>query len=198
MLSEPEHSVLVGSLLGDACLSKNGRRYRVRFDHSASATEYALWKYTLLQRICCKPRTVAVFDKRTCKHYYHIRYDTKSLPELEWYSDTFYPNGWKVVPSSVELLLTELALAVWYMDDGHRRTDCNALRLNTHAFPRSDVERLANALHSRYGVHTKLHQAGKSQWVLYIPSRSAVLFCEIIRPYVPPCMGYKLLRPRND
>ena len=193
MLSEPEHSVLVGSLLGDACLSKNGRRYRVRFDHSASATEYALWKYTLLQRICCRPRTVAVFDKRTCRHYYHIRYDTKSLPELEWYSDTFYPNGWKVVPSSVELLLTELALAVWYMDDGHRRTDCNALRLNTHGFPRSDVERLANALYSRYGVHAKLHQAGKSQWVLYIPSRSAVLFCEITRPYVPPCMGYKLL-----
>jgi hypothetical protein len=135
MLSEPEHSVLVGSLLGDACLSKNGKHYRVRFDHSASAAEYALWKYTLLQRICCKPRTVAVFDKRTCKHYYHIRYDTTSLPELEWYSDTFYPERLeRWFHLSVELLLTELALAVWYMDDGHRRTDCNALRLNTHGF----------------------------------------------------------------
>ena len=193
MPSEPEHSVLVGSLLGDACLTKNGRFYRVRFDHSIAATEYALWKHAFLQHICFEPRTVAVFDKRTSKHYHHIRFDTKSLPELKWYGETFYPDGCKVVPSNVEPLLTELALAVWYMDDGHRRTDCNALRLNTHAFPRSDVERLADALSNRYGIQAKLHQAGKSHWVLYIPSRSAVSFCEIIRPYVPPCMGYKLL-----
>jgi hypothetical protein len=193
MLPEPEHSVLVGSLLGDACLSRNGRLYRVRFDHSASSTEYALWKHSLLRRLCYEPRAVAVFDKRTRNHYHHIRFDTKSLAELEWYANTFYPTGRKVVPLCVESLLSELALAVWYMDDGHRRTDCNALRLNTHGFSCSDVEQLANALSNRYSVRSKLHRAGNDQWVLYIPSRSAVSFCEIIRPYVPPCMGYKLL-----
>jgi len=89
--------------------------------------------------------------------------------------------------------LAQLTLAVWYMDDGHRRKDCNALRLNTYAFTYEEVERLRDALWNRFAVRATLHKAVKAQWVLYIPSCEAVSFCNLIRHYVPPAMEYKLL-----
>lgn len=71
-----------------------------------------------------------------------IRFDTRTLPELHWYAARFLSGGRKRVPQEIEALLSPLALAVWYMDDGHRRRDCNALRINTHAFTYEENERL--------------------------------------------------------
>ncbi len=193
MLPEPIHSVLVGSLLGDACLSVNGQAYRVRFDHSASARDYAVWKHSLLAPIAHALRECTVHDPRTGREYRHVRFDTRTLPELRWYAEQFYPNARKGVPAAIENLLTELALAVWYMDDGHRRQDCNALRINTHSFTCEEVQRLSDAVYHRFGIRTKLHRAVAKQWVLYIPSGEAVRFCNIIRHHVPPSMEYKLL-----
>lgn len=194
MLQEPLHSVIIGSLLGDGCLSANGKYWRLRFDHSIKASAYIWWKYQLLKPIAANaPRATAVFDQRTQKVYEHLRFDTRTLPELEWYAQRFLENGRKCVPNDVENLLSEMALAVWYMDDGHRRTDCNALRINTHAFTHEENQRLTHALSTRFGVRCCLHRVVKAQWVLYIPAREATRFCEIIRPYVPPAMEYKLL-----
>lgn len=193
MLPEPTHSVLIGSLLGDGCLSRNGSAYRVRFDHSHNALEYALWKHRLLGEHATSPRSVSVYDKRTHKTYLHIRFDTLTLSELEWYAMRFLSDSRKIVPPTIETMMTELALAVWYMDDGHRRRDCNALRINTHAFTRPDVERLKQMLIAKFGIVSTIHRVVADQHVIYIPANSAYRFCEIIRPYVPPCMGYKLL-----
>ncbi|MCS7313821.1 MAG: hypothetical protein NZ742_13060, partial [Acidobacteria bacterium] len=114
MLPEPAHSVLIGSLLGDACLSRNGKAYRVRFDHSLTAYEYALWKRQQLGRYATQLRVVSVHDKRTSQTYQHVRFDTRTLPELNWYALRFLSGTHKVVPPDVETLMTELALAVWY------------------------------------------------------------------------------------
>lgn len=194
MLQEPQHSVIIGSLLGDACLSPNGRYWRVRFDHSATAEGYLWWKYELLYPIVTtSPRKVSVLDRRTHRIYHHIRFDTRTLPELNWYATRFLFQGRKCVPHEVGSLLSPLALAVWYMDDGHRRTDCNALRLNTHAFTYENNEHLLEALRTCFDIRARLHRVVKEQWVLYIPSKEAYRFCNIIRRYVPPCMEYKLL-----
>jgi hypothetical protein len=194
MLQEPLHSVIIGNLLGDGCLSANGRHWRLRLDHSAKASEYIWWKYEMLKPIAAAtPRLITVFDRRTQKVYEHLRFDTLSLPELDWYTHQFLDKGRRCVPSNIQHLLSELALAVWYMDDGHRRTDCNALRINTHAFTYEENQRLVDALSSRFGIQARLHHVVKAQWVLYIPSTEANRFCELIRRYVPPSMGYKLL-----
>ncbi|MDW8066015.1 MAG: hypothetical protein RMK32_10360, partial [Anaerolineae bacterium] len=157
------------------------------------ARDYAMWKHSLLASIVHAPREIVVLDPRTGKAYRHIRFDTRTMPELAWYDERFYHNARKRVPANIANLLTELALAVWYMDDGHRRRDCNALRLNTHAFSCEEVECLRDALWNRFGIRSKLHRVVETQWVLYIPSREAVPFCQLIRRYIPPSMEYKLL-----
>ncbi len=79
------------------------------------------------------------------------------------------------------------------MDDGHRRRDCHAVRINTHAFNLDELKRLAKTLWDCYQIEARIHRVTGEQYVLYIASRYAGQFCDIIRPYVPPCMEYKLL-----
>lgn len=195
MLQEPLHSVVVGSLLGDACLTLNGRYWRLRFDHGQKEQAYVEWKYQMLVSVAASPpRQIAVYDKRFGKTYHHVRFDTKSIPEFAWYAQQFYTHGKKQVPSSIdELLTTPLAFAVWYMDDGHRRKDCKALRLNTHAFTCDELERLVSVLKTNLNVQARLHRVVGTQWVIYIPAREAQKFCDIIRSYIHPLMEYKLL-----
>lgn len=193
MLQEPLHSLVVGSLLGDGCLCRNGYGYRMRFDHSINASDYVLWKHYQFSPIALPIRKVEVYDKRTAKSYGHLRFDTRTIVELVPYAQQFYVGRRKIVPPTIQADLSELALAVWYMDDGHRRRDCNALRLNTHAFQSDDLERLIVALQNRYGLRVCVHRVARNQHVLYIPSADAERFCDIIRGHVPPCMEYKLL-----
>lgn len=195
MLPEPIHSVLIGSLLGDAHLERNGCNFRIRFDHGWKEEGYAWWKYRQLEAIAAHPpRLVEVFDRRTGRTYRHIRFDTQTLPELRIYADWFYPDGRKHVPPMIgSLLRSTLALAVWYMDDGHRRMDCKALRLNTQGFSSREVELLIETLDRNFEIRARKHRVVNNQWVIYIPVKMAQRFCDLIRPHIPPVMGYKLL-----
>jgi hypothetical protein len=103
-------------------------------------------------------------------------------------------NGRKRVPPIIDMLLTSsLALAVWYMDDGHRRADCRALRLNTQGFLCEEVDLLIRTLHRNFGIAARRHRVKANQWVIYLPVQTAQRFCDLIRPHIPPEMGYKLL-----
>jgi hypothetical protein len=195
MLPEPIHSVIVGSLLGDGCLERNGNHWRIRFDHGWKEQAYAWWKFQLLKPIAASPpRLMEVHDLRTGKVYRHIRFNTRTLPDLTPYAHWFYPAGQKRVPPLIgELLVSTLALAVWYMDDGHRRTDCKALRLNTQGFRPDEVDLLRETLHRNFGIDTRRHHVIDDRWVIYLPAKTAQRFCDLIRPHIPPEMGYKLL-----
>ena len=195
MLPEPLHSVIVGSLLGDACLERNGRHWRIRFDHGWREQDYIWWKFRLLRSIAASaPRLIEVPDRRTGRMYGHFRFDSRSIPELEPYAEWFYVGGRKRVPPIIgKLLNSSLALAVWYMDDGHRRVDCRALRLNTQGFLREEVDQLIETLAYNFGVEARRHRVQGDQWVIYLPAQTAQRFCDLIRPHIPPEMGYKLL-----
>lgn len=160
------HEVLVGTLLGGACIEKNGRFWRVRIDHGAKERAYVLWKDDRLRDLAASPpREVRVADPRTGRTYVHHRFDTRSTEALGTYRDLFYRDGRKVVPADVETLLkSPLTLAVWYMDDGHRRTDCRALRINTQSYDPEGVRRLVSALQRNFGVESKPHRVAKNQF----------------------------------
>jgi hypothetical protein len=195
MLPKGIHEVLIGSLLGDACMEKNGRFYRVKFDHAVKIRDYVEWKYDKIKTIAASfPKSLSVNDTRTGKTYHHVRFNTRCIPELEEYYRMFYPDHEKRVPSNIqEVLSSELSLAVWYMDDGHRRTDCRALRICTHAFDKAEISRLIDTIEKNFGIRSVMHRAGKTHNVIYIPGDNAKKFCNLIRCYILPCMEYKLL-----
>ena len=194
MISDIQNQILYGSVLGDACVEAamtRGNRFlphraRVRFDHSVRELDYLQWKHRALPPYCTQMREIKVFDKRTGRWYKKVRFDTLALPIFYRLREIFYVENRKVIPSDIsQHLNSPLTLAVWYLDDGGKKTDCRAYRLHTNCYSLLEVEGLRRGLKERFGIDAAAHKQGKG-FLLYIGARNgqAERFCEIVRPVV--------------
>lgn len=183
-------SILIGMLLGDGCLEKNGINVRLRVEHGSKQKDYLWWKYKQFINLATdKPRLISV--TRFGKIHRSWRFSTFSLPELNKFRDDFYYDRKKRIPKKIsELLRSPLALAVWYMDDGYKRNDCNAFRLNTDNFNLKEQMVLRRILKLNFGVEGKVHKKGKF-YNIYIPKSQSVKFYKIVKPYIVPSLKYK-------
>jgi hypothetical protein len=186
--------IITGSLLGDGCLERNGSNVRLRIDHGPDQVSYVEWKYRqLLELNPSTPKRIVFMDDRTGKEYIHFRFSTRTTRELNPFHELFYRNGRKTVPPGIgSLLISALGVAVWYMDDGGRRSDCSAAYFNTQCFRDDEVTLLRNVLLRNFGLNTSTHfAAGRPR--IYVGAAQFATFCELIRPHVIPDMQYKLL-----
>jgi len=192
-LTQKQKEILVGTLLGDACLEKNGHNVRLRIEHSLHQKDYLQWKYTAFSSIVSrKPRLVSSKGGRAEKAYERLHLSTFSLPELCVYQHKFYNRKRKIIPHDIlELLKSPLSLAVWHMDDGYKRNDCNAFRISTDSFKWNGQKLLQNCLKKNFNLKVTIHRKGKF-WNIYIPNPVAKDFCKIVRPYIIPSMMYKI------
>lgn len=195
VLTKCQRAALIGTILGDAHLEKNGRYVRLKIDHSIKQQAYVEHKYKIFREHAAGiPKIVSVADKRTLQIYKHVRFNTKSISQFVKYRSLFYSDGRKIVPDQIsEILISPLALAIWFMDDGARRTDCKALRLHTSAYSFLENTLLVNTLRKNFDIKSKIHKVKEGSYTLYIPSNEAKKFCQLIEPYIIPSMRYKLL-----
>lgn len=192
-----QQEVLIGTLLGDGRLesrSKSGSA-RLRVHHSESQKDFLFWKYNLLVNLVTrKPWQVTWTGKQTGNRYTAWFFHTKTLSTLRDLHRLFYPAGKKMVPINIGNLLTPRALAVWFMDDGCMAP--SSAILNTQCFSRADQEYLRKWFRDCLGIETKFNK-GRATYRLSMNRDNARELSDLIAPYVPNCMQYKLA-PRND
>jgi LAGLIDADG DNA endonuclease family len=102
----------------------------------------------------------------------------------------FYKDNHRTVPDNLPDLISPQTLAIWLMDDGYRRSDCNALRLNTQAYSYKDHQVIKQSL-KRLDIESTIHRQ-LSYFVTYIPSSSMRVLCSSVLPYIIPSMEYKV------
>ena len=192
-LTERQKAIIVGAILGDSNLEKRWKNPRLRFAHSVSQKEYVLWKYAALENIASSApipiRQAHWQNGKICESW---QFATRALPELVYYWNLFCSSGTKRIPPNISDMLTHpLSLAVWLMDDGYKRNDCNAFRLSTDAFSVAEQQALQSALAKNFGIATSLHRKGK-YWNIYIPEASARRFVALVQKYIIPSMQYKI------
>lgn len=186
-----QYNIIVGTLLGDGCLERNGRRVRLVVGHSVRQKMYLDWKAECLLSLQPSISDLNRFDRRTGKTYEFYLMRTRSLPDLEQYVRMFYGSGRrKHVPEELPQVLNPQMLAVWIMDDGYRRNDCNALRLNTQGYTFTEQQIIQRALATL--LITSNIQKHKHQFVVYIPSGSMSRLRTLVQPFLIPSMAYKL------
>lgn len=199
MLSNTQNQILYGAILGDSHVETGQslrRKARVRFEHAAQERDYIEWKNRALAPYATPVREVKVFDKRTGKYYKKVRFDTLTLSIFNRLRKIFYVENTKIVPSNISRYLTSpLALAVWYLDDGGKKTDCKAYLLHTNCYSLPKVEILKEALKRNFGISSAINKQGKG-FLLYIGARNgqANRFCKVVKPVVSsriPSMLYK-------
>ena len=181
-------SVVIGSLLGDAYLYRNGT---LQIEHCLEHADYVLWKYEKLASIAGRrPTIVKRWDSRTSKTYRSMRFFTRAV--LKDLRGSFYSAHRKAIPTEIGVLLDPMALAVWFMDDGGRgaRTP-RGLVINTSCFSFDEQVRLRNALAERFSIQVSIHKSG-SGFQLYIRAQSFTRFSDLVSPYLVARMRYKL------
>ena len=185
-LTSTQHAILIESLLGDGTLRRQGNRRNALFEvnHSYKYREYVDWKWqNFNEYILTEPKLRPSKGTRIA-----YRFTTRSLPEFTRYYIKFYPNGIKHVP--INLHITPLSLAVWFMDDGGKSR--SATYLNTQQFSLLEQQFLQKLLFQTFGINSTLNR-DKKYFRIRINSNSSKIMCKLIKPYILPCLEYKLI-----
>lgn len=192
VLSARQKEILLGTLLGDGHLEKNGYHTRLRIDHCHKQKDYVLWLASEFSPFSLKSRQIVEIDKRSGKKYSRWHFSTRCITLLDKYRKLFYNKRRKIISRQVIRHLTPLSLAVWYMDDGFRRRDSKGFYLCTLSYTEEEQHILQEVLFRRFGLETRIHHQ-KGSMRIFVPSASADRFNSIVKPYILPNFKYKLL-----
>ncbi len=191
-MTERQRQILVGMLLGDAHLERQrgARTARLKIEHSLRQSAYVDWKYTEWRDWVRTPPRARERRNRLGTVSTNIGFTTLSHVELEEFRMRFYRDHRKVVPVGLEL--TQLSMAVWFMDDGSRKSSqCRGLYLNTQSFTSAEIQLLQTVIQRDVGVETTVRKQ-RDGLQIYVPAPSASGMNAYIADEILPSMRYKL------
>lgn len=208
------YSFLLGSYLGDGSVlkpqTKNSNCY-LRIQHSIKQKDYIDWKYNLFKDFISSPLTIHRKIKDT--EYICVTVQTKVHPFCtrlrKLYKFNKINNRFeKTINESILSYLNEFGLAIWYMDDGsivRRKHNLingtksgyrfRGIKIATCSFSEEEIQMLLNLFKRKWNLNLKVYYSKKQEKlypILEIHGAEAKRFIEIIKPYVPECMKYKI------
>ena len=192
-LTDRQRSILVGTILGDGHLESlnGGRTFRLKVEHSKKQSFYVDWLYDEFKDWALTPPKVKP-KKLNDKIFENYYFQTLSVGQFRFYGKLFYKfNLPKSIPKNIDKLLTPLALAVWFMDDGsYKSKNHRAVILNTQGFSEKDINILIESFFKKFGLKANI-RIQKDGLQIIIVGQSAQRFYEIVKPYVLPNFHYK-------
>lgn len=184
-------SVLIGTLLGDATINKNGQLSLV---HSIKQHDYHEYKNKLLngkEMFAVQPSSDSFSPSSLVEmSVYPVNAQTKHLRKM------MYLNGTKTVENIVNYI-DDISLAFWFMDDGSICKDCASLA--TYGFSLEDNLLLIEMFKNKWGMSPVLDKKTavyKGEHREYYGLRfnltdSKKLF-NVIARHIHPAMQYKI------
>nr|YP_009720771.1 putative LAGLIDADG DNA endonuclease [Ostreobium quekettii]QGQ61983.1 putative LAGLIDADG DNA endonuclease [Ostreobium quekettii] len=188
-LSQIQMEILVGTLLGDACISLDNC---VQFEQCIARENYIWHLYEIFRDFVGTPPRVKKIRGGGAGDRQSLRFRTYRHPDFEFYYNLFYPahpgcRRKKRVAESISELLTARALAYWFMDDGSAlsRKARRYYVFNTHSFPLEDqgAKGVVDALRDNFDIDATIKKPPLAPYyVLYIRSKSTERFIDLIHP----------------
>lgn len=200
-LNDTARQLIVGSMLGDGSFRRGKRNLQANSPfvktqstldyHGDDKIEYMQWHVDLLKGIGGQYRRRVRKDGRQ-----EYELTTSASPELAELERQWYPitEGRRVKRVPAGIVLSPLALCVWFMDDGTAYFHKRQGRLYTCGFGTDECELLKSALKRDLGIKAGLQRCGKNKkyWSLYVGPESFRSLIETIRPFcVWNCFRYK-------
>ena len=192
-LTKKQKEILVGLILGDGHLEtlNGGRTYRLKVEHSPKQKEYLYWLCENFRDWIHK--TPEVRERTSLgKIIETYGFTTYTSGILKLYAEQFYINGKKIIPKTIDKIITPQSLAIWFMDDGSIKSKAHkTLLIHTHGYSKDDLLLITKVLEKKFDLKIGL-QKQYDKWRLYVFSESVDNFKKIISPYLLPSMQYKL------
>lgn len=196
-------SIIYGSILGDSYIEKRegGKGTRIVFQQENIHNNYLYYLHSLLANLgYCNTNLplikIKLSKKGKIKQYIKFitwTYESFNYVFIEWYIKKELDKSYiKVIPKSLELYLTPLALAIWIIDD-----DCKlnkGLKFYINYFKYDDILFLTKLLYKKYNIKTTIYKGNINniQYIIYVWTESIPLLAKIVSPYIIPSIKYKL------
>jgi hypothetical protein len=177
---QKQNELITGKLLGDGSLENRGTaNSRLQIRHSIHQKHYVDWCWQQLREFTCS------LPKRHENSYY---FRTKSLPVFTKLRKVWYPEGRKILPSSLKI--NPFILAVWYMDDGYYDRRRDSVWLCTHCFKEREIKFLQRQLLD-LGIESGIVK-DRSHQKIRVFSKDKDRFISLVRRYITPSLLYKI------
>ncbi len=184
-LSDVAFDVVCGTLLGDGSLNR-GSSY-LQMAHSDRQAAYAGFKHDLLAELNPTYHELAIASGGV-EEYPIVHVRTKAARALRVLRHDFYGSK-KRVPPWLAGRMNPRMLAFWFMDDGYTRIRPPrqpSAEIASVAFDDEDMQVLLAGLR-RLGLPAKALRGR-----IYFDVETTRKLSELIAPFVPPSMRYKL------
>jgi len=193
-LTKTTEQLIIGTVLGDGHIRRNGRYYRLELTHSPEQKEYLEWKYRVLLKDNLVKSPPHLIMGGEDKKYPQWRCDTLTLLIFEKFRKMFYSDGKKRITRKALNRLEPLGLAVWYMDDGsvtvHKKKYSRELHLNTYSFYR-EQKIIQKYFKERWNISVRISRS-KGNYRIALNAIEGKKLLHLIRPYIVDSMKYKL------
>ena len=199
-LTESARALVIGSLMGDACLvwPTDTMSPLLMFNHGLKQEAYCRYKAEILTDYVRTPPRIfkhpGGWSGESC------RFQTVTSPVFEEFESMCIRrvNGRRVKTITDEWIaaMTWEAVAFWFMDDGSAPASRSQATFATHGFQPEHVKQLAVMLTSM-GVDAIAEVTGSQRlyWQIRLRAEPARFLASKIAPFVPQCMSYKLKVP---
>lgn len=176
-----------GTLLGDATISVKSPR--LVFSHTMKDRQYIINKIEALGCLIKNVNSITPvkYSSSGTKPFMYAK--THSTLWVREQRNRWYFKNKKRVPKDISL--TDITLAIWYMDDGYlskHNKGTGHIILATNAFSTKDVEFLCGKLVER-GIDCKI----TTQNTIFIDVKNSEKFLELTGRFIVPCMDRKRL-----
>jgi len=187
--SDFQKQVIYVCLIGDGNLAKpkDGINYHLTIYHSIHQEEYLKYKHQLLKPFSRRIEMNERWDSRYNKYYRGFRFYTVSHVFFTSVYPLFYNNGKRKISYKILEMANEVAPAFLIGDDAHFRS--NTISIATCNFELKDVEKLSWWLD---GLKIASYITNYDYPRLYIPVHSLEKIRQLISPYLPNSMQYKI------
>ncbi|MBI5061137.1 MAG: hypothetical protein HZB67_02385 [Candidatus Aenigmarchaeota archaeon] len=194
-LDKVSKQILLGSVLGDGCLSipKLGRNAFFKEEHAVKQEPYLRWKVMYLKKhFKINVRSFSRYNRN------FISATTNCSPILTNFYKSIYKNKIKAVDKKILDEIDEFGLAVWYCDDGNYRLRFGSCVISTCSFTLEENREIKKWLKNKWDldcVIRTLKRNNHKYFYLEFDVNNANKFLLLIKNFIlsmPDCVWYKV------
>ena len=197
-LSDRQKEIIYGVLLGDASRFGNG----IQIKHCVDQKEYCEFLFSELKEHCSDigiNKSVS-YDDRSDKVGISFSFHTRNHREIKSICNIFYVNDKKKITKELLKNVTDLSLAIWFMDDGFSSINISddikylgASKIYTCSFSFEENEILVAWFNERYGIipEIRFKDVDRNPYLHFNKSEADKLRL-ILYDKVIPSMKYKV------
>ncbi len=191
IITQKEHDLIIGSLLGDSSIRQRDRNSCFRVSHSIKQKDYINWKYEILKNFVFSEfyQRKRILNKR---QIHMINLATRTHFVFNYYRNLFYKNNVKVISKDILNHLNPRSLAIWVCDDGSFSKTQGYIILCTNSFNLKQHKLIKEFFNKNFGLDPTIGYRDKKYYYLRFKKEDSKKLIKMIKPFIPNCMKYKI------